>query len=255
MNKKLAIICVFIVLSVASLACGISGGRNININTNTDIIRGSGTIAEESRALKDFNGVNLSIFGELTIVNGDEAGVTISGDDNLLPYIETKVVNGVLYVQSTANTSLVPKSDFTYVVTVTQPVERLEVSGLGNIQSDNISTGDFFMAVSGAGEIRIPELSAKTIKADISGLGSIRIEKGNAERATVSISGSGQYQAADVECEFVNVNISGLGDAFVWVTDRLEANISGSGDVEYYGRPEIDENVSGLGHIKSNGDR
>lgn len=252
MNKKLVLLIVFTILAISSLACSFSG---VNININTDIIKGSGNIIQETRDVNKINAVSLSSIGELTIINGDKEELVIKADENLLPYITTKVNNGQLTIGTKNGININPSSKIHYTLYVTGKITTLDVSGLGNIITDKIETDRIYLEVSGSGNIRVDELISEKADSTVSGLGSIEIEKGKIGDHTIEISGSGQLKASDVENEQCEINISGLGSARVWVTERLNAEISGSGNIEYYGNPRIQQNVSGLGKIRSMGSR
>jgi len=251
MNKKFVYMVLFAVIAISSLACSVGG---INVDVNLDSIKGSGKVIEEFRTLSGVTGVNLASIGSLTIVYGDKEEIAIKADDNLMSYITTEVENGVLTIGVKNAINILPLEKIEYVLTVTQPLTELKVSGLGNIFAEKIETNDFEIVVSGSGDISVKDLQAVDIEAVISGLGSISLDNGKIESQNVTISGSGSYQAKDVESETASVKVSGLGNASIWVTKKIDATISGSGDIEYYGDPQVSQEVSGLGRLLSKGD-
>jgi hypothetical protein len=251
MNKKLGLIVGFTILAVSSLACSLSG---VNININTDFVKGSGNLINETREVSNINAVSLSNLGELTIINSDKEELVIEADENLLPYITSQVNNGMLTIGTKNGVNINPSSTIHYTLYVTETITALDVSGLGSINTGKIETDKISLVVSGSGNIRLDELTAQKANSTISGLGSIEIVNGIITSHFIEISGSGQLKASDVESEQCNINISGLGNAKVWVTEQLNAEISGSGNIEYYGNPRIQQNVSGLGRLDSMGD-
>lgn len=251
MNKKFVYLVLFAVIAISSLACSVGG---INVDVNLDSIKGSGKTIEEFRSLSDVTAVNLASIGSLTIVYGDKEEISIKADDNLMSYITTDVENGVLTIGIKNAINIVPLEKIEYVLTVTQPLTQLKVSGLGNIFAEKIETNDFEVVVSGSGDISVKDIQADEVEVIISGLGSISLDNGKTKSQNVTISGSGSYQAKDVESETASIRVSGLGNASVWVTEKIDATISGSGDIEYYGDPQVSKEVSGLGRILSKGD-
>ena len=98
------------------------------------------------------------------------------------------------------------------------------------------------------------QLTAENLTVSVSGLGDVDIA-GEVLSAKIEIPGGGSIQAPDLKIGTADVNISGLGDATLWVTDRLTGNISGGGSVSYYGDPQVDTNVSGLGDFNPKGSK
>ena len=252
MNKKFAILIVVVVMAVSTLACSFSG---VNIDFNTDIVKGSGNTSSETRTLDSFNAVSLSSIGDLTIKNSDKDELVIEADDNLLQYITSEIRNGELNIGTKNGVNINPVAKIRYTLYMTGDLTALDVSGLGNITVGEVNTNQIDLVVSGSGDIVADQIVADKANTTISGLGSVEIKQGKITDQKVEISGSGQLKAEDVESNQVDVTISGLGGASLWVTDQLNAQISGSGSVDYYGNPRIQQSVSGLGKLNSKGNR
>jgi hypothetical protein len=86
-----------VVLSTLGCVCGGIGFGGV---------RGSGRVEEEERLVRGFTGVELATFGDLDIRLGDEEGLRIEAEDNLLPYFETEVRNGILKISSRPGVTL-----------------------------------------------------------------------------------------------------------------------------------------------------
>jgi len=237
-----------ITLLVVTLACSVSIG-NIGFRS----VRGSGNIVSEERALNDFNSVELSGIGQLTIENGDEQGLRIEAEDNLIEYIETEVRGGTLIISISERTNLQPTEPINYYLTITELV-GITVSGAGNVAAPEIEADRFSVSISGAGGVEIENLVANRLDVDISGLGDLTINGGEVNEQWIEISGSGNYDAREVASLEADINLSGLGNATVWVTEFLNVDISGAGSVNYVGTPRISSDVSGLGRLKKIGD-
>src|SRR5262245_33132286 len=63
-------------------------------------VRGSGVRTEEDRPVAEFHSVELETSAKVQVEVGSAPSLHISGDDNLLPLVETKVENGVLKVDT-----------------------------------------------------------------------------------------------------------------------------------------------------------
>ena len=287
MFKK--IIFVSIILAFALSACTINGVPNFGSNRN---INGSGTVVTEERDVADFTSVDMQSIGDLTIVQGNEESLTISADENLMRYITTRVVNGTLEIGMEPNISVNPSRTIQYQL-VMKNVEGIELSGFGNIDSEELSGKDLEVKLAGSGDINIGIIDGETllvriagfgnfesqsIKAqeatiEIGGSGDITVDEleaddlavkisgfGNAEiagkvlRQDVQIVGSGDYEAADLESEEAVVKITGFGNPTIWVKETLDATITGSGNLDYYGSPRVTQTITGFGKVNSLGE-
>lgn len=196
---------------------------------NQDPITGSGVIATEARTIKNFTGVTIEGSSNVTILKGTDFKVEVKAYNNLLPYFESRVVNGNLILGYKDHINV--RNDNTEV-TVTLPVlNSLSTYGSGDITS----TGDF--------------MGNNDFEASISGSGNIKIEKGSSMNFSTSISGSGNVQAFGFAAEKVTVNVAGSGNAKVTATNKLNVKIAGSGNVYYKGSPSLSVNVSGSGAV------
>jgi hypothetical protein len=233
-NNKFAFMGLVLILALTTLACSFNG---INISVNTETVKGSGQVKTEVREVNNINRVSLSSIGDLTIVYADQEKLEISAEENLLSYITSEVQNGKLTLGTKNNINLLPSETIQYTLYVTEPMEELSVSGLGNIKAPELTTDNLSLNVSGAGDVKVDSVTANQL-----------------DQQNIVISGSGTFQAGDLLSQKADVRISGLGNAEVWAEDELDAKISGSGDISYYGSPSIRQDISGLGNLRSNGE-
>lgn len=192
------------------------------------IVNGSGNVVTEEREASDFTSVSLQGIGELFVDQTGTESVTITADDNLLPYIETRVSGDKLIISIQRNTTFSDVAELTYHVTVAE-LDGLELDGLGKINADN--------------------LNGETLTVNLDGAGGIIIS-GEVDRQTVEINGAGGYDAADLKSQEAKVTHNGAGLAVVQVSDQLDATINGIGTVEYIGDPQVTKDVSGLGSVR-----
>lgn len=196
---------------------------------NGDRISGNGIITSEERSINNFTGVTVEGSTDVTVVKGANFKVKVIGYSNLIPYFETKVVNGNLVLGFKDHVNI--RHDNTEV-TVTMPtLNSLTTYGSGNITSTGAFTGN------------------DDFEASISGSGNIKIEQGSAKNFFTSISGSGDVNAFGFSSEKAKVNIAGSGNANVSASDNLTVKIAGSGNVYYKGTPSVTANISGSGAV------
>ncbi|MCP5520884.1 MAG: DUF2807 domain-containing protein [Verrucomicrobiales bacterium] len=215
-------------------------------------IRGSGVLTTESRQVSGFDRVSLHGSGQLTLIQGEEEGLTVETDDNLLPYISSEVRNRQLVV-GPENVSISPTRDIKYVLRLKQ-LESLKLSGSFTVEAASLVAGDLDVDISGSGRIAVGHLAAESTSLNVSGSGRATFA-GEVVRQRLRISGSGDYEAGELHSQVADVRISGSGSATLWVTEQLDAGISGSGTVKYYGLPQANQQVSGSGNIRSLGNK
>jgi Putative auto-transporter adhesin, head GIN domain len=192
-----------------------------------ETVRGSGKVVSEEREVTGFTGISLTSMGDVVLTQGEQESLTIEAEDNLLPLLETTVRDGTLVLDVKEGTNLQPTKDIRYLITVTS-VERLEISGAGDMSGSDLTLDALAVDISGAGDV------------DLSG---------TANSVSVTVSGSGDYQACNLQSGTVSLEISGQGDAVVAATDTLTVDVSGMGDVSYLGSPELSQDVSGVSDI------
>jgi hypothetical protein len=192
------------------------------------LVRGSGHVVSESRAVQGIDQVSLSGSGELTITQGGAEALTIEAEDNILPLLRSDVSSGRLNLGGKNNASF----------SATQPIRyRLTVKSLHGV------------LVSGSGDATAAQLRTDRFTVDISGSGALTVA-GSADLQTVTISGSGSYTAPDFATKETQVTISGSGHAVVKASDRLDATVSGSGEAQYVGAPQVTTHISGSGSVR-----
>jgi hypothetical protein len=189
-------------------------------------VEGSGNVITESREVSGFNEIVLGGSGRVLVeVTGTES-LTIEAEDNIMPFLETRVSNGSLRLD--ASRSISPTVEIVYTITAAT-LDGLIISGSGIVEAEAVDGTDF--------------------RADISGSGDVDVEGTLSGLLSVSISGSGEFDGESLTGPEGRVDVSGSGNAVVNVTDALEVSVSGSGDVEYVGQPTVDSDVSGSGTV------
>lgn len=199
---------------------------NLNIDLNKDTVIGSGNSKTEKRVVADFNAIEIGCYGSVNIVGQEKESLEISVDDNILPVISTEVKDHILSIKTIKNIS--PKSKLQINVT-TPMLEKMVLSGAGEVSLSKIKSNRLSVTVSGAGKI------------DISG---------EVKEFSANLSGAGYINAKELHAENANVSSSGAGAMEVFASEVLAVNISGAGNVNYYGNPKtVNKNISGIGSI------
>jgi len=226
------------ILAIATVSCKWTIG----------VVRGSGDIESEEREVSGFDEIQFTGVGNLIIEQGDEEELVVEADDNIIGLIETEVKGDELHIGFKRGVNVVPTSKVKFYLTVKE-LDRIDLSGVGDIDCDEFETDDLKFNISGSGDIDF-EIIAESIETKVSGLGDIDLS-GKVDFHRVQISGSGKYDAEELESKDCEVEISGLGSATVNVSDNLDIEINGAGNVYYKGDPHVSQHISGLGRIKS----
>jgi hypothetical protein len=193
-------------------------------------LRGSGTAATETRELGEFEAIDIGGAFELVVhVNPDATPrVEVSGDDNIVPKIITKVAGGELDV-----------SVDHWMVRPDRPL-KIEIWARSITEID----------ASGASDISVEGLHGERFELDLSGASESTLS-GAVDHFEVDSSGASDLDARALEAKTVEIDLSGAGDAEVWASEKLDAEVSGAGSVRYFGDPaEVDEDVSGAGKVE-----
>jgi hypothetical protein len=257
--KKLAFPIAIVLIAALLSGCG-----------GFQIVNGSGDILTETRQVGEFNAITLQGSGEVFVTQGDQAALTIEGDDNLLPYLETEVHGDTLTIglkDEYMVISLHPSEPIRFYVTVVD-LSDLTVAGSGNIHAEAFQGEDFRIHVLGSGDIDIESLAATSLDVDIAGSGNASIDTLTADEITITVQGSGDFStggqatsqeiliqgsgdcnAADLQSQDATVRIMGSGSANLWVDGSLNVTIMGSGDVNYSGDAHMDVESMGSGDV------
>ncbi|MBI3765278.1 MAG: DUF2807 domain-containing protein, partial [Ignavibacteriales bacterium] len=209
-------------------------------------IRGSGKIITESRDVKHFTRVVLACPGTMTVTQGKEESLTIEGDDNIVPKIETFVDDGTLTVrfrQKHYGNNFHPSRPLRFTLSLIDLSEGT-VAGSGEMVASNIRSDKLELTIDGSGTIDIDELTAHDLQAQINGSGTFNMS-GEVPQQKISINGSGDYNGRKLQTQSTRVSITGSGNSTVSASDHLDVTITGSGDVRYYGHPQVNERISG----------
>ena len=220
----------------------------ISCKWTVGLVRGSGDTEKVEREVHGFDEVYLTGVGNLIIDQGDEESLLIEADDNIIPLIETDVSGDRLTIGFKRGYNFIPNVKIKFHLTVIE-LDKISISGAGDIDCDDFNTDRLEFEISGAGDINF-NIDADRVETKSSGAGDITL-KGIVDSQEVNMSGAGRYNARELKSKECRIQISGAGSATVNVSESLDVNISGVGNVYYIGDPDIDKSISGLGRVKS----
>jgi hypothetical protein len=213
-------------------------------------IEGNGKLKKETRPASGYTAVSSAGFWDVMIAYGESNSITIEGDENLLPYIETKVEDGKLSIHTKKSYNLRSKNKITVYVSLTR-MTGISLSGSGDIigQGRFRNDGETNFKISGSGSIDLSFDKVGTAEVGISGSGNIRL-KGSANSVNAKISGSGNADCSELIADDATARVSGSGDVKLNANKSVDASISGSGNVSYKGAAsDVKKHVAGSGRL------
>jgi hypothetical protein len=208
-----------LILGVAG--CEFRHGRNPGGPSHW--VRGSGTLATESWDVDGFSGIVVSGGARLIVERTGTDSLTVTAEDNILPYLRAEVAAGRLVLGPRRGVDISPTREIVYRVTCR------ELSGI---------------FLSGASHAEATGIDRDTFLADLSGA-SVLVASGRADDQVVHASGASQCRAAELASRTAIVELSGASHGTVRVSERLVADASGGSALDYIGDPELTVNTSG----------
>ena len=215
-------------------------------------VNGEGEVASERRDVSGYDAVALEGGFKVLIRQGGSHKLELRAERNLLPYIETRVVEGskgrTLEVQTKRGYYLSAKQ--MPVIEIEMPSLRgVSIAGTGHIKVDPITAPELKASISGTGDIHLNGVKSDRLSMSISGSGDI-VASGTAANLSISVAGSGGVKARELQTEEAKVSIAGSGDVVLAVNKQLKVSIAGSGDVAYVGNPELSLSSAGSGKVR-----
>jgi len=253
--------------------CGAIGEIDVNVDAR-DTIKGSGDVITEEREVSDFDRLSLAGAGDVIITQSGKETLTVEADDNLMPYIMSKVRSGTLvlgFTDAVKGKNVRPSKKIRFHLQVKElrgldllgagdilmssvDAERLEIllAGAGDIEASSASVDRLEISLAGAGDVRIDSLDAEALVIHLDGAGDVEVA-GRVVEQGIFVNGVGNYRAGELESQTTTVEVNGVGDATVWATDTLDVRINGPSTVKYYGSPQVTRNIDRVGRLVSLG--
>jgi hypothetical protein len=258
---------------ILGLLLAVSSLTACELVLESNIVRGSGDVVEEVRDVDDFDRVELGTIGTLIIEQSDETRLVVEADDNLLPYIETRVQGGKLLIDVEQGASITPTRPIRYRLTIDDLREitlsssggaeapsihasefTIRIKSSGSLAMDGIEADRVDITVSSSGNVRLDEIATGRLAVKIESSGNVTIGGGTADEQNITISSSGDYEARDVQSTRVEARLSSSGSATVRVSEVLNGRLTSSGNLDYSGNPRVDVDTTSSGDVNHIGD-
>ena len=204
----------------------------------------------ENIAVKDFTKVRVSLAAKVILRQADSFSCQFEGQQRFLDDIEAVADNGTLRVRRREKRDWFDDIERVTIIITAPNFEEIEFSGAGQLITENKLTGDKLkIEASGAGSVEIQNVDYQHIDIDMSGVGNISIA-GKTVSAKMEMSGTGNIDAFDLHADSVRCETSGVGNINCYANEELNAQVSGIGGVRYKGTPKsLRKSVSGIGKV------
>lgn len=220
-----------------------------------ETIKGNGKAITKDYQFSDFDKISFLGAAEFTYEQSEATpSVTVTIDENLLPYLEVKVKGRELKIGPKTEGLMGRSTDLRPTIFKikgnSKVLEEVNLAGSGSFKADKmVQAKELELNLSGSGTMCITMLQADELEGNVAGSGNL-VVKGKVREAKFNIAGSGDVKADACEAEEVEGNIAGSGDLEAYATRKLKGNIVGSGDIYYKGDPKVESSCLGSGKVK-----
>ncbi|MEF9996383.1 MAG: DUF2807 domain-containing protein [Burkholderiaceae bacterium] len=191
-----------------------------------DELRGDGVPARVTRELPPFQSATISGYFDVTIVVGAAVSqVTVSGDSNLLPQVQTTVLDKTLRIDSLRS-----------YVAFQRIGLRVETPSLASVH------------VMGATQVRVEGITGSQFQLSADGAAAVQLT-GQVDQLELGLNGAGEIDALALAATAASAEIKGAGRILVAPREALAVKIAGAGEVEYTGEPQLVQAVTGSGRV------
>ncbi|MEL7001168.1 MAG: head GIN domain-containing protein [Bacteroidota bacterium] len=221
-----------------------------DINFNGNCISGEGATVTQILTLSDFDGIELSVEGNVIVSQGPTQEVKVTGQQNIIENLSTSVSNGLWTI--TSENGCFKNYDLTVEIIIPD-LNLLNITGSGNINVNDFNNQNTLtIRITGSGNMTLNQFEGITnLNTTLTGSGTFRANSDilTLETLTVGISGSGEYKGFEISSNNCSVNVSGSGRSELTAIESLNVVISGSGTVAYKGSPSISQTITGSGRV------
>ena len=222
---------------------------------SNECIKGEGDIVTRTLDIKDFTGINLKINADVSVSQGENQEIKVTGNANIIDIIKTAVSNNVWNIELEESCS--DYQELSFEITIPD-LSSVKISGTGHVSiNDFENTGDINLGVLGTGVFDVYALNGtENMTIDIEGAGKVtgRKDFSSLKSLIINISGTANVHGYSFQTENCTVNVSGTSNCYVNVSEKLDVKISGTANIYYKGHPTVVSDISGTGNIIDDND-
>jgi len=218
-------------------------------------IIGSGRVVTNSYGFTDFTAIEASSAMDVNVTVGSDYSVSVSCDDNIMPHMTVKVVNGALHLGDLDIWQVWPTK---MTATVTMPAFNAAlISGKSSLTVTNFSSTNFSADVSGASTLRIGDSNVSGFSAVVSGNSTLDIGTLACDSMNIDVSGASTVTVSSdsVSGSALVADVSGESHAFLYKLPFRAAKllVSGASGVEVTASDSVSGEASGASSVRYQG--
>lgn len=199
------------------------------VTGSSRVIKGNGNKSTDKRTLSSFSRLSVDIAADIEFIGANNYRLEVSGDENIVPLITSKVSNDTLLIKSDQSFS-------------TQKKLHIKIYGSPTLSA---------VTIDGSSDIKLAGLKGDTLTVKLDGSGSL-IAEGSVQSLILDINGSGDANTRKLQADSVSIYVGGAADVVITANKKLNIAIDGAGDVVYYGNPGlINKEIDGAGDISA----
>lgn len=197
---------------------------------------GSGVDATQTRDVGAFTRISVESGITATVQVGERSPLVITGEDNLLGHVLTRVRDGELTV---AFDGRVKMGHGIRVLVGTQVLDAINASGGSRVEASALRGDAVSISASGGSRVHVGTVDATT-SLEVSSSGGSRLElAGSAPTLLVDSSGGSALDASRFAAKSATLDLSGGSRATATVAGKVTGSLSGGSQAFLAGRPDI----------------
>lgn len=233
-----------IIISIVVFTCCLFAGNSFFAQK----LGGNGNLKEKEIAISNVNSFEINSNFNIWLFQDNDEKVVIKTDENLLDYIDVKIVGNVLTASIKKNVEITEFKAMILSISV-KDVKSIKLSGASNLATRYpLNLSDLSVNISGNSTADL-KMTGNLLNLVNSGAGKI-ILYGNANNFNLESTGSTNVYAKDFVVANADLKVSGSSEMEINVTNNLKAEISGSSVLNYLGNPTTNVSTAGSSIVK-----
>ena len=207
------------------------------------LVSASALAGAQDRDVPTFDSIHVASGIRANVSVGPRKALHVEADEDVLPFVETRVENGTLHIGFKPHTRLRNTSDV-LVTAQTPELHAVAASGGAIVRASLTKADESALAADGGGEIRVRGVDARTLLAKASG-GSVLQVAGRAEKVELNLSGGSHFDGPQLEARDVEVHGSGGAEAELRASGNVRGGLSGGSGLHVRGGARASVATSG----------
>lgn len=202
------------------------------------------TFSQETKALEDFNFVEVYDKIPVKLVKSERNEISISGSKS--NEVEAFVTKGKLKIRMTTDNFL--EGNDTHVTLYFTHLDEIHANEGSLISSEDSLNGEHLIVNAKEGAQIDLDIDATSVEIKTNSGGKIQL-KGNADSQIVVSNSGGNYDGENLKTERTEVTVNAGGEAKVYATQTVDAKTRAGGNIHIYGGAEVSQQTLAGGKI------